>query len=214
MYCILPGVIHIGGKLRHPFRLYANNNGNICVIVCDAPITIIGIHSVLNGITKWSRKNGVTQIIVLEGIGEVATTTGMGMREDSKKRKPLVLSSDGNAADDGSFLKRIDKDNNSGINTTFVAGISGGLLASCLSSRISCKGLLIQTPSAIPDPEGAAILLEALNTISKDLIKIDTQQLKQRGENLKRNMEEVIKSIYKQQQEQQSPINGGQRMYT
>src|SRR4051812_33130099 len=35
---IVPGVIYVGGKLRHPFRLYANKEGNVCVIVCEAPI--------------------------------------------------------------------------------------------------------------------------------------------------------------------------------
>jgi predicted ATP-grasp superfamily ATP-dependent carboligase len=29
---IVPGVIYVGGKLRHRFRLYANNEGTICVL--------------------------------------------------------------------------------------------------------------------------------------------------------------------------------------
>lgn len=30
---ITPGVIFIGGRLRHPFRIYANEEGTVCVLV-------------------------------------------------------------------------------------------------------------------------------------------------------------------------------------
>ncbi len=43
---IIPGIIYIGGKLRHPFRIYADNDGKICIILCDIPIIRTGIHSV------------------------------------------------------------------------------------------------------------------------------------------------------------------------
>ena len=33
----LPGVIYIGEKLRHPFRLYSNPDGRLCVINCNWP---------------------------------------------------------------------------------------------------------------------------------------------------------------------------------
>src|SRR6266542_6146978 len=49
---IVPGVIYVGGKLRHPFRLYANKDGNVCVIVCEAPIMIQGMYSVLDTVMK------------------------------------------------------------------------------------------------------------------------------------------------------------------
>src|SRR5215217_9686860 len=37
---IVPGVIYTEGKLRHPFRLYSNKEGDICVLVCEAPIMV------------------------------------------------------------------------------------------------------------------------------------------------------------------------------
>ncbi len=32
---IMPSVIYIGEKLWYPFRLYANVDGNVCVLVCE-----------------------------------------------------------------------------------------------------------------------------------------------------------------------------------
>jgi uncharacterized protein len=65
---IVPGVIYIGGKLRHPFRIYANDEGTACVLVCDAPVILSGIRSVLNAVVIWAKYNGVREIMVLEGM--------------------------------------------------------------------------------------------------------------------------------------------------
>jgi len=32
---IMPAVINIGGNLRHPFRIYEDDVGNVCVLVCE-----------------------------------------------------------------------------------------------------------------------------------------------------------------------------------
>jgi uncharacterized protein len=50
---IVPGVIYAEGKLRHPFRLYSNERGDVCVLVCEAPVMIQGMYSVLDTVSKW-----------------------------------------------------------------------------------------------------------------------------------------------------------------
>ncbi|HEX7208382.1 MAG TPA: PAC2 family protein, partial [Nitrososphaeraceae archaeon] len=158
---IVPGVIYIAGKIRHPFRLYSNQEGNVCVLVCEAPIMIQGIHSVLDTVVKWAKENEVREVMVLEGIPVE------GIPDSS--RKPMVLSSAIRGDNNDSFYKDDTgekKDFSSSSNTTFIAGISGGLLASCLSNGIACKALLISASSGIPDPEGAAILIESISNIT------------------------------------------------
>ena len=82
---ISPGVIYIDGKLRHPFRLYANAEGNVCVIVCEAPIMINGIHSVLNTVIDWAIKNAIQEVLVLDGI----SVQGIPKSD----RQPIILGS-------------------------------------------------------------------------------------------------------------------------
>jgi uncharacterized protein len=197
---IVPGVIYIGGKLRHPFRIYANDEGTACVLVCDAPVILYGIRSVLNAVVIWAKHNGVREIMVLEGI----TTPGI----PEMGRKPLVLSSDGQS-DDHSYLSRI-KDRRSEVNPpAFISGVSGGLLAACLSNRIPCTGLLIPSIAGIPDPEGAAILIEKTNELANNPFRIDVRQLRSEAEELKRQLQEVINSVKRQQQDQQQTQPGG-----
>jgi len=206
---IAPGVIYVGGKLRHPFRLYSNNEGSVCVLVCEAPIMIQGMYSVLNTVMKWGLDNRVKEVMVLDGIA----VEGL----PDSKRTPMILSSDGKSADAANLLH--DDDANTNIanrnqheapnsgpfyaNTAFIGGIAGGLLSACLSNGIACKALLVLASSGIPDPEGAAILLESVaKTTNDQTLKIDTQQLREQGANVKRRMEEIMRSVREQQAQQ------------
>jgi len=218
---IAPGVIYVGGKLRHPFRLYSNKEGNVCVLVCEAPIMIQGMYSVLNTVMKWGLDNRVKEVMVLDGIA----VEGL----PDSKRTPMILSSDGKSADAANLLRDDGSINianksqqeaaDSGpfyANTAFIGGIAGGLLSACLSNGIACKALLVLASSGIPDPEGAAILLESVaNTTNDEILKIDTKQLREQGAKVKRRMEEIMRSIreqqaqqYQQQEQQQQQAQG------
>jgi uncharacterized protein len=197
---IMPAVIYIGGNLRHPFRIYANDFGNVCVLVCEIPVMSVGIYSVLNTVVKWAKNVGVKEIMVLEGISVV----DQGVILDTD-RKAIILSNDADTIDDNRFLRHVDKEDNTRsklYDGAYVTGISGGLLAACLSNGIACKGLVVPTSANIPDPEGAAILLESVNTLGNESIKIDVDPLRKWATNLKERLQEMNKAILRQQQVQ------------
>jgi uncharacterized protein len=206
---ISPGVIFIDGKLRHPFRLYANEQGDVCVLVCEAPIMIHGIHSVLDTVMKWSIENNINEVLVLEGI-PVQGIPG-------PDRQPIVLYNENSTNTNKKTENVQDIADNMNINsnfnkeaiessrnykyTAFIGGISGGLLSACLSYEISCGAILVPASSGIPDPEGAALLIESLDKITdNENLRIDPSQLKKQGVNLKHRLEEVMKSVNEQQQ--------------
>jgi len=223
---IVPGVIYSEGKLRHPFRLYSNQEGDVCVLVCEAPIIIQGMHSVLDTVMKWALNNNVKEVMVLDGIA----IEGL----PDSKRTPIILSSDGRQADDSSLID--DGNNNTKNNladkagteeeedrqgaenagsvyptTAFIGGIAGGILSSCLSNGIASKALIITAPRGIPDPEGAAVLIESLaKTTDKESLKIDTEQLRKQGVSLKKRMEKMIQSFVEQQQQPTAEVQQGQ----
>lgn len=208
---IVPGVIYSEGKLRHPCRVYANEKGDVCVLVCEAPIIIEGMYSVLDAVSKWILNNKVKEVMVLDGIA----VEGL----PDSKRAPMILSSNGRQADAANLIddnevkskeQGIAVDNNNIYPTTaFVGGMAGGILSSCLSNGIPCKAMLIYAARGIPDPEGAAILIESVSRIAdNESLKIDTQQLRNQGANIRANMEKIIQSYARQQQGQtQSPTS-------
>jgi uncharacterized protein len=201
----LPGVIYIGEKLRHPFRLYSNMDASLCVINCEIPITNTrAVYSVLDAITKWSLKYNSRELIVLDAFPLD--------NFPSPDRKVLVLSSDSKAAygDGFHFLSDLNDKNF----TAFVGGISGGLLSLCISSGISCRGFFVPSYSRIPDPEGAALLIESVNSIDRSLVDINTQQLRKEGERIRRRMEELAKIMLSPDVVREKSDHVGDRIYT
>ena len=133
------------------------------------------------------------------------------------KRTPIVLSSDGREADAANLIhdfntdvtkieeaKVVDNASTAYPTTAFVGGMSGGILSSCLSNGIASKALLIFAARGIPDPEGAAILIESLGKITdNESLKIDTTELRKQGAAVKTRMEKIIQSFVEQQQQGQ-----------
>ena len=211
---IMPGVIYVGGKLR----LYANREGTICVLVCETPILtpilVQGIHRVLDAVMKWALNSNVTNVLVLEGMPM------QGIPQS--KRKPFILSNTEENhtlinklnAFDGS-LKQSSETSQDGIGNeiiseysepsnnlgpTYIGGISGGLLSSCISNNIPCSAILVPSLSGIPDPEGAAVILETLADITNyDELRIDVAQLRQQGNQVKKNLEKIARAVRNQQ---------------
>jgi uncharacterized protein len=90
--------------------------------------------------------------------------------------------------------------------TSFIGGIAGGLLSSCLSHNISCSLIYVPTQIGIPDPDGAAITIELLeNTIRNNNFKIDTKELRKEGQFIKDKLSSLINSIKSQQEQSQLP---------
>jgi uncharacterized protein len=219
---ISPGVIYVDGKLRHPFRLYANKEGNVCVLVCEAPIIINGIHSVLNTVMDWAIKNTIQEVLVLDGIpiqGIPRPDRQPIILGSTEMDEPMIDSNENNNnknAEKDVSLSNTLHNVTSNLNrnaigdsnkkyTTFIGGISGGLLSACLSYQIPCAAILVPSSSGIPDPEGASILIESYNSIIKDQnLKINPDQLKEQGQLLKKQLEQIIKS--EQEQRDQGSI--------
>ena len=209
---ILPAVIYIGGNLRHPFRIYANDIGNVCVMVCDVPIISIGVYSVLNTVVKWAKNIGVREIIVLEGL-----SVGDQDMALETNRQAMILSHDAET-EDNTYLQHINKNKKGNTSTksykrAFVTGISGGLLSACLSNGIACRGIVIPSSVNTPNPQGAAILLESVNKLGNESIKIDVEPLRKWATQLKEELGEMSRAI-KRQQQQQQPAGESRGMYT
>jgi uncharacterized protein len=156
----------------------------------------------LNAVVRWAKDNNVREIMVLEGIA-VPDLPEAG-------RKPIVLSSDGRSDDHG-YLSHI-KGKKEAAPPAFITGISGGLLAACLSNGIPCTGLLVQSTAGIPDPEGAALLIEKANELANNPFKIDVRELRTEAAELKRQMQELINSV--QRQQEQTQVGGGPGIYS
>lgn len=185
---IVPGVIYFRGTLKHSFRIYSNDSGTLCALICESPIFLRGIHSISDTIVQWCVQRNIAEVIVLGGF---ETSQYSAKREtivlSSSKAENFILDSNENGVVD--FLEP----------SSFVGGIYGGIISSCLSQDLQCTALFTTTTIGLPDPEGAALLIETMAKITnKQVLTIDTKELRKESENLRKSLQEFVKSLKEQ----------------
>lgn len=184
---IMPGVLWIGGKLRHPFRIYCNKDKSVCVLTCDVPVFADAMDSISNAVTRWCNQNNVNKLLVASGI---YPENIQPFPKDFASRSAFLIQSDSN-------LKNTirEKGKVNGIQTprfSFIGGLPGQLLGNCVIQSIPCVAILVPSLGFAPDPEGAALAIEALGNIIPDA-KISISQLKQESDRIKKQLSELAK---------------------
>jgi uncharacterized protein len=229
---VTPSAVYIGEKLRHPFRIYTDETGNLCVLICDAPILKSGIRSVFDAVVKWAKRQGIKEIVTLEGIPFEGIPP--------ENRKPIVLSSSSSSKlpaqhqqQPQSSTRQTDSNTtvsqlpNTQVDITdnaipyehslapvvYISGFPGALISACLSNAIACTAILIPAPTGIADPEGSAILIEELTKIDRIPFSVDTTYLRQKGEELRNQLKRAIDSVKGQQERDRSMQMGEIGMY-
>ena len=46
--------VFMRGRLRHPFRFYANSEGTVCAIICEITLRMEGLYSLVSSILDWA----------------------------------------------------------------------------------------------------------------------------------------------------------------
>ncbi len=165
-----PSTVFMQGRLRHPFRLYSNDDGTICAVICEITLPI-GLHDIVNTILDWAEKNGSHEIVILDG---VAST--------SHDDKAFC------AAEED--LCRVMEDNDiKMIPQGFITGVAGGLLNECLVRKIQGVALLVKANDKGPDPLAAATLVKAVNRAYH--MDIDTTDLRKEKKRIDADFKEL-----------------------
>ena len=165
-----PSTVFMQGRLRHPFRLYSNDDGTICAIICEVPLPF-GLYDIVSTILDWAEKKGSHEIVILDG---VAST--------SHDDKAFC------AAEED--LCRVMEDHDiKMIPQGFITGVAGGLLNECLVRKIQGVTLLVKANDKGPDPLAAATLVKAVNRVYD--MNIDTSSLRKEKKRIDADFKEL-----------------------
>jgi uncharacterized protein len=176
-----PSTVFMRGRLRHPFRFYANKEGTVCAIICEITLRMEGLYSLVASVLDWAAQKGSKEIVILDG---VAST-----EHDGKAYC---------AAEEDLVRTMADKDI-SMIPQGFITGIPGGILNECLVREIQGIALLAKANKAIPDSAAAATLIEALNRFYH--MKIDTSELQKDKDRIRSEFSELSQKYAEHREE-------------
>ena len=176
-----PSTVFIRGRLRHPFRFYANKEGTICAIICEITLRMDGLYSIVSSILDWAAEKGSKEIVILDG---VAST-----EHDNKAYC---------AAEEDLVRTMADADI-SLIPQGFITGIPGGILNECLVREIQGLTLLVKANKIDPDPAAASTLIEAINRFYN--MDIDVEDLLKEKDRLNEDFRELSQKYVKHREE-------------
>jgi uncharacterized protein len=176
-----PSTVFMRGRLRHPFRFYANPDGTICAIICEITLRMEGLYCLVASILDWAAEKGSKEIVILDG---VAST-----EHDDKAYC---------AAEEDLVRTMADKDINM-IPQGFITGMPGGILNECLVREIQGLTLLAKANKIAPDSAAAATLIEALNRFYE--MDIDTTKLKEEGDKINSEFSELSQKYVEHREE-------------
>ena len=165
-----PSTVFMQGRLRHPFRLYSNNDGTICAVICEITLPF-GLHDIVNTILDWAEKNGSHEIVILDGVAS-RTHDGKAFWAAEEDLCRVMESNDINMIPQG-----------------FITGVAGGLLNECLMRPIQGITLLVKANDKGADPLAAATLLDAVNRAYG--LNINTSDLRKKKKRIGADFKEL-----------------------
>ena len=165
-----PSTVFMQGRLRHPFRLYSNNDGTICAVICEITLPF-GLHDIVNTILDWAEKNGSHEIVILDGVAS-KTHDGKAFCAAEEDLCRVMESNDINMIPQG-----------------FITGVAGGLLNECLMRPIQGITLLVKANDKGADPLAAATLIDAVNRAYG--LNINTSDLRKKKKRLGADFKEL-----------------------
>jgi uncharacterized protein len=166
-----PSTVFMRGRLRHPFRFYANKEGTICTIICEITLRMEGVYTLVSSILDWAAQKGSKEIVILDGVA--------GIEHDDKAYC---------AAEEDLVRTMADKDI-SMIPQGFITGVPGGILNECLVREIQGLTLLAKANKIAPDSVAAATLIEALNRFYE--MDVDTSDLQKEKDRINSEFSEL-----------------------
>ena len=165
-----PSTVFMQGRLRHPFRLYSNDDGTICAIICEITLPF-GLYDIVSTILDWAEKNGSHEIVILDGVAS-KTHDGKAFCAAEEDLCRVMESNDINMIPQG-----------------FITGVAGGLLNECLMRPIQGITLLVKANDKGADPLAAATLLDAVNRAYG--LNINTSDLRKKKKRIGEDFREL-----------------------
>jgi uncharacterized protein len=180
-----PAAVFFDGKLRHPFRIYAGTEAHVIALICELPIRADGLQAVAKAIADWAESKSVNDVIVLDGIP---------VRGIPKTRRTYCAAEEERCKELASRGIQI-------VESGYIGGLGGALLSECLVRKLDGVAMLTPATTFIPDPGGAAELVNSFNKIYG--FNVATEELERKATDIKNQLKEMATKYRKSVESEQ-----------
>jgi len=176
-YTAFPPVVVIqGGEAKHPMRVYVRDR--IGVLITDVPIAPPALPPFASAIVQFARLQGVRMLLSVTGVGSPS-------RIEAEKPRLFALANDRESEIEAGRIGAGKIDNG------ILVGPYALILKEATRRGLSNLVVLVESFIDLPDPEAAAVAVDALNKITG--LSVDTGKLLEEAEKIKLRLKELMR---------------------
>ena len=169
-----PMIVLHGGEPKAPFRIFSGDG--LAVVISETVIPGSLIRPLANGLVDWARAKNVRLMLSLGGMA-------VANRQDIDVPKVFAaLSAKGLESQLHGAAEILEEG--------YIVGAYGLILRSCAAESVPAITLLTQSYYNYPDPEAAAVALNAVNKILN--LKVDVAELLKGGEEIRLRSKDIM----------------------
>lgn len=177
---IPPVAVYVGGKLRHPFRIYRSNNGRLVLIICEVPIDTEGLYEISSVLVRWlAEKVHLKELVIMDGIP---------VQDIPAERKTNFVAGEKRSAS-------LEKKGLSKASSALIGGVGGSLLNECLSNGVDGLSLITLVSINLPDPGAVLAMIQTLNSVYQ--LNVGTEVLEKNVNQLNKELNAVAEQYQK-----------------
>jgi len=170
---IPPVAVFLDGFLRHPYRIMGKEGLDIAVFIGESPVSPDGAYYIANAVMNWAENHGAKEIITLDGFAFL----------DKADEAKVYMVAEPEIKDKAEKLKIPP------LKSGFIRGFAGAILNKTMASKVDGYSFLVGTRPELPDPGGAAALIQTINAYKG--IDIQVKTLIDQSDSIKRKLKEL-----------------------
>lgn len=170
---IPPIAVFLDGFLRHPYRIMGKKGLDIAFFIGESAVNADGAYHIAEAIMDWAEKHGAKEIIILDGFAY--------LNKDDEGEVYLVAEPE--------IKEKVQKLGIPPLKSGYIKGFPGVMLNKSMTSAIDGFAFLVGTRPDLPDPGGAAALIQKVNSYKKLNVNVDT--LIEQSESIKKKLQEL-----------------------
>lgn len=168
-----PVAVFLDGYLRHPYRIMGKEGSDIAIFIGESPVSPDGAFYIADAIIKWAENHGTKEIITLDGFAYL----------DQADEGKVYMVAEPEIKDKAEKLKIPP------LKSGFIRGFAGAILNKTMASKVDGFSFLVGTRPELPDPGGAAALINIINTYKG--IDVQVKTLLEQSDSIKRKLKEL-----------------------
>ncbi len=183
---IPPVAVFLDGYLRHPYRIMGKKGLDIAVFIGESIVSPEGAFYIAKAVMDWAEKHGAKEIIVLDGFPFL---------DPSDESKVYLVA-------EPEIKEKVEKLNIPPLKSGYIKGFAGAILNKTMISSVDGFAFLVGTRPDLPDPGGAAQLINTVNSYKG--IDINVETLVEQSESIKKKLSEL--ALQTQDMEASQPV--------